>query len=204
MEWCPAGRSVCLPLLIFPCTIKVQKFSSGTGSPGWSRRKGNKTVVVCGVSCFIMWLYVHVCVSEHTSISLLILCAYPILSCKQLHPVSFLLNKYAMLCYLDEVLEYRFKADWLVREFPFMLYRVFHLYSWNFGTRLHQDFTLCEPTWGRQQHDTWMWPRTWQIRCKSTAMTMLTITSAWKDTTSINCLHVHAWNTWNTLSKTLS
>ena len=25
---------------------KVQKFSSGTGSPGWSRRKGRKTVVV--------------------------------------------------------------------------------------------------------------------------------------------------------------
>jgi len=29
---------------------KVQKFSSGTGSPGWSRKKGRKTVVVwCGV-----------------------------------------------------------------------------------------------------------------------------------------------------------
>jgi len=25
---------------------KVQKLSSGTGSPGWSRRKGRKTVVV--------------------------------------------------------------------------------------------------------------------------------------------------------------
>jgi len=46
MEWCPAGWSVCLPLLIFPCTIKVQKFSSSTGSPGLSRKKGRKTVVV--------------------------------------------------------------------------------------------------------------------------------------------------------------
>jgi len=28
---------------------KVQKFSSGTGSPGWCRKKGRKTVVVwCG------------------------------------------------------------------------------------------------------------------------------------------------------------
>jgi len=29
---------------------KVQKFSSGTGSPGWSRKMGRKTVVVvwCG------------------------------------------------------------------------------------------------------------------------------------------------------------
>ena len=27
---------------------KVQKFSSGTGSRGWSRKKGRKTAVVCG------------------------------------------------------------------------------------------------------------------------------------------------------------
>ena len=43
MEWRPAEWSVYLPLLIFR---KVQKFSSGTGSPGWSRKKGCKTVVV--------------------------------------------------------------------------------------------------------------------------------------------------------------
>ena len=31
---------------------KVQKFSSDTGSPGWSQKKGRKTVVVlCGVVC---------------------------------------------------------------------------------------------------------------------------------------------------------
>ena len=29
-----------------PMHHKVQKFSSGTGSPGWSRKKGHKTVVV--------------------------------------------------------------------------------------------------------------------------------------------------------------
>jgi len=46
MEWRPAGWSVCLPLLIFPYH-KVQKFSSGTGSSGWSQKKGRKTVVVC-------------------------------------------------------------------------------------------------------------------------------------------------------------
>jgi len=38
---------------------KVQKFSSGTGSPGWSRKKGRKTVVVwCGgryYTLFIFW-----------------------------------------------------------------------------------------------------------------------------------------------------
>jgi len=31
-----------------PLHRKVQKFSSGTGSPGWSQKKGRKTVVVCG------------------------------------------------------------------------------------------------------------------------------------------------------------
>jgi len=32
-----------------PLHHKVQKFSSGTGAPGWSRKKGRKTVVVwCG------------------------------------------------------------------------------------------------------------------------------------------------------------
>ena len=31
-----------------PLHHKVQKFSSGTGSPGWSRKKGRKTIVVCG------------------------------------------------------------------------------------------------------------------------------------------------------------
>jgi len=30
-----------------PLHHKVQKFSSGTGSPGWSRKKGHKAIVVC-------------------------------------------------------------------------------------------------------------------------------------------------------------
>ena len=32
-----------------PLHHKIQKFSSGIGSPWWSRKKGRKTVVVCGV-----------------------------------------------------------------------------------------------------------------------------------------------------------
>ena len=31
-----------------PLHHKVHKFSSGTGSPGWSQKKGRKTVVACG------------------------------------------------------------------------------------------------------------------------------------------------------------
>jgi len=41
MQWRPARLSVCMPHVIFPCTIKVYKISSGIGSPG----SPGKTVV---------------------------------------------------------------------------------------------------------------------------------------------------------------
>ena len=41
------SRTVCVSASVnLPLHHKVQKFSSGTGSPGWSRKKGRKTVVV--------------------------------------------------------------------------------------------------------------------------------------------------------------
>jgi len=43
-----------------PLQHKVQKFSSGTGSPGWSQKKGRKTVVcvcVCDGPCKNMTFY---------------------------------------------------------------------------------------------------------------------------------------------------
>jgi len=45
------SRMVCVSVSVnLPLHHKVQKFFSGTGSPGWSRKKGRKTVVVwCGV-----------------------------------------------------------------------------------------------------------------------------------------------------------
>jgi len=41
------SRMVGVPAsVISPCTVKVQKkISSGTGSPGWSRKKGRETGV---------------------------------------------------------------------------------------------------------------------------------------------------------------
>ena len=42
MEWRPAGWSVCLPLLIFPCTIKSRSSLLAPASPGWSWKKGFK------------------------------------------------------------------------------------------------------------------------------------------------------------------
>jgi len=46
-----------------PLHYKVQNFSSGTGSPGWSRKKGRKTVVVVVVLC-VGKTVVHVIVNH--------------------------------------------------------------------------------------------------------------------------------------------
>jgi len=51
MEQRPAGWSVCLRFVNLPLPHKVQKLSSGIGSPGWSQKKGCKTVVVCEFLC---------------------------------------------------------------------------------------------------------------------------------------------------------
>jgi len=45
MEWRPAGWLVSASVNL-ALHHKVQKFSSGTGSPGWSLKKGCKMVVV--------------------------------------------------------------------------------------------------------------------------------------------------------------
>jgi len=50
MEWRPTGWSVLSTSVNLPLHHKVQKFSSGTGSPGWSWKKGRKTIVVVVVS----------------------------------------------------------------------------------------------------------------------------------------------------------
>jgi len=47
MDGVTPSRVVGVPASVsLPLRHKVQKFSSGTGSPGWSRKKGRKTVVV--------------------------------------------------------------------------------------------------------------------------------------------------------------
>jgi len=54
MQWRPAGWSVSASVNL-PLHHKVQKFSSGTGSPGWSRKKGRKMVVcVCVCVCVLL------------------------------------------------------------------------------------------------------------------------------------------------------
>jgi len=39
MEWLPAGWSVCLPLLIFPCTIKSRSSLVAPTHPGGLRKR---------------------------------------------------------------------------------------------------------------------------------------------------------------------
>ena len=46
MELHPAGWLVCLPLLIFPCTIKSRSSLLAPAHPGGPGKKGRKTVVV--------------------------------------------------------------------------------------------------------------------------------------------------------------
>ena len=53
------SRMVGVPASVnLPLHHEVQKFSSGTGSPGWSRKKGCKTVVVCGGGMWFLVCYV--------------------------------------------------------------------------------------------------------------------------------------------------
>jgi len=42
MEWCPAGWSVCLPLLIFPCTIKSRSSLLAPAHPGGPGKRAVK------------------------------------------------------------------------------------------------------------------------------------------------------------------
>jgi len=46
-EWRPAGRSVCLPLLIFPCTIKCRSSLLAPANPGGPGKRVVKRFCVC-------------------------------------------------------------------------------------------------------------------------------------------------------------
>jgi len=74
------SQMVCVPASVnLPLHHKVQKFSSGTGSPGWSWKKGRETVVV-------WWWYVCIFNGLHLDYSLL------------MHPVQLLLLQTATQC----------------------------------------------------------------------------------------------------------
>jgi len=60
MEWRPAGWSMSASVNL-PLHHKVQKFSSVTGSPGWSRKKGRK-MVVCVYVCYTVHYKFDICI----------------------------------------------------------------------------------------------------------------------------------------------
>ena len=64
--------------VIFPSTIKVQKkFSSVTGSPGWSWKKGHKTVVcVCDIDTVIVVPVVSIVITGYTPVCRLLMRAF--------------------------------------------------------------------------------------------------------------------------------
>jgi len=55
-EVAPSRRVGVSASVNLPLHHKVQKFSSGTGSPGWSRKKGRRTVVVVVVAVLYICL----------------------------------------------------------------------------------------------------------------------------------------------------
>jgi len=63
-----------------PLHHKVKKFSSGTGLPGWSRKKGRKTVVVCLCLALVDFVFLlKPCLQSRTHI---------LINCKQAELVS--------------------------------------------------------------------------------------------------------------------
>jgi len=65
LEWRPSGWSVCLPLLIFPCTIKSRSSFLAPAHPEDPGKKGRKTVVVWlwTVSWWwVVWMLLGLCV----------------------------------------------------------------------------------------------------------------------------------------------
>jgi len=54
MEWRPAGWSVCLPLLIFSCTIKSRSSLLAMAHPGGPGKKGRLCVCVSVCVCVLL------------------------------------------------------------------------------------------------------------------------------------------------------
>jgi len=61
MEWFPAGWSVCLPMLIFRCTIKSRSSLLALAHPGGPGKRAVKRLFVCVCVCMCVSLYVGMC-----------------------------------------------------------------------------------------------------------------------------------------------
>jgi len=54
MEWHPAGWSVCLPLLIFPCTIKSRSSLLALAHPGGPEKRAIKRLCSDDISALTL------------------------------------------------------------------------------------------------------------------------------------------------------
>jgi len=58
MEWRPAGLSVCLPLLIFPCSMKFGSSLLAPAHPGGPRKMAIKRLWFCGyISRYLIFVF---------------------------------------------------------------------------------------------------------------------------------------------------
>jgi len=58
MEWRPAGWSVYLPPLVFPCTIKSRSFRLAPAHPGGPGKMAVKRLSVCVCVCHVNYLII--------------------------------------------------------------------------------------------------------------------------------------------------
>ena len=63
MEWRPAGWSVCLPLLIFPCTIKSRSSLLAPAHPGGPGKRAVKRLWCSGGSANKRYFYAEIVVT---------------------------------------------------------------------------------------------------------------------------------------------
>jgi len=104
MEWRPARWSVCLPLLIFLCTIKSRSYLLAPAHQGGPGKKGRKMVVVVDISlnCCSNTAVIHTsCIWHIVSSIILSLRPYWFFICLK---ASTLLENASMTCAKSEVL----------------------------------------------------------------------------------------------------
>jgi len=71
MEWRPAGWSVCLPLLIFPCTMKSRSSLLAPADPSGPGKRAIKRLCVCAVIVSFPQFILGSCKSHHCRVFIL-------------------------------------------------------------------------------------------------------------------------------------
>ena len=123
MEWCPAGWSVCLPLLIFRCTIKSRSSLLAPAHPGGPGKRAVKRMWCGGVvystsvdylgAWFVVEIYVEL---------LFIIC----FQCNDEIIVSFCGLSLLMPCCCPDLSTVYIGYNWLIADTMLLLYLTAH------------------------------------------------------------------------------